>query len=112
MSYSRALIHGQIKASPGAVVEIVDGNVLPMDGFGRIELELNQPGYTIKMKTYDVAYLPRLSQNLVLTLKTLEQRGKSYVYYKTKAVLGFPAGGVVSFNFCPRKGLHSTIDVS
>ena len=37
------------KASPGTTVEIVDGNILPVDGFGRIEVDLDQPGHTTKM---------------------------------------------------------------
>ena len=43
-----------------------DGNILPVDGFGRIEVELDQPGHTTKMvKMGDVAYVPGLSRNLL-----------------------------------------------
>ena len=35
----------------------------------------------------------------------MEQWGKPHVYYKTKAVLGFPGGDSLVFNFCRRKEL-------
>ena len=39
--------------------EITDGNIVPVDGFGRVEVDLDQPGHTTKMvKMDDVAYVP------------------------------------------------------
>ena len=79
------------KASPGTTVEIADGNILLVDGFGRIEVDLDKPGHTTKMgKIDDVAYVPGLSQNLLSTIKAVEQWGKPLIYYRNKAVLGFP----------------------
>ncbi|CAN0431320.1 unnamed protein product, partial [Ascophyllum nodosum] len=38
MSHTRAGMFAYKKASPGTNVEIADGNILPVDGFGRIEV--------------------------------------------------------------------------
>ena len=62
------------KASPGTKVEVADGNVLPVDGFGRIEVDLDQPGSTTRIVRMDgVVYVPGLSRNLLSTLKAVEQ---------------------------------------
>ncbi|CAN0471111.1 unnamed protein product, partial [Ascophyllum nodosum] len=74
MSHTRAGMSAYKKASPGTNVEIADGNILPVDGFGRIEVDLDQPGRTTKMvKMDDVAYVPGLSRNLLSTVKAVEQ---------------------------------------
>lgn len=58
------------KAFPETTVDIANGNVLPLDGFGRIEVDLGQPRHTTKMvKIDEVAYLPGLSQNPLSALK-------------------------------------------
>ena len=106
MSHTRAGMSAYKKASPGTNVEIVDGNILPVDGFGRIEVDLDQPGHTTKMvKMNDVAYVPGLSRNLLSTIKAVEQWRKPLMNYRNKAVLGFPGEESLVFKFCPRKGL-------
>ena len=76
MSHTRAGMSAYKKVSPGTNVEIADGNILPVDGFGRIEVDLDQPGHTTKMvKMDDVAYVPGLSRNLLSTVKAVEQWG-------------------------------------
>ena len=108
MSHTRAGMSAYKKASPGTTVEIADGNILPVNEFGRIEVDLDQPGHTTKMvKMDDVAYVPGLSRNLLSTIKAVEQWGKPLIYYRNKAVLGFPWEESVVFKFCPRKGLFS-----
>ena len=108
MSHTRAGMSAYKKASPGTNVEIADGNILPVDGFGRIEVDLDQPGHTTKMvKMDDVAHVPGLSPNLLSTVKAVEQWGKPLIYYRNKAVLGFPGEESLVFKFCPRKGLFS-----
>ena len=106
MSHTRAGISTYKKASPGTNVEMAGGNILPVNGFGRIEVDLDQPGHTTKMaKTNGVAYVPGLSRNLLSTIKAVEQWGKPSIYYRNKAVLGFPGEESLVFKFCPRKGL-------
>ena len=108
MSHTRAGMSAYKKASPGTNVEIADGNILPVDGFGRIEVDLDQPGHTTKMvKMNDVAYVPGLSRNLLSTVKAVEQLGKPLIYYRNKAVLGFPGEESLVFKFCSRRGLSS-----
>ena len=76
ISHTRAGMSVYKKASPGTNVEIADGNILPMDGFGRIEVDLDQPGHTTKMvKMDDVAYVPGLSRNLLSTVKQWSNGG-------------------------------------
>ena len=108
MSHTRAGMSAYKKASPGTNVESADGNILPVDGFGRIEVDLDQPGHTTKMvKMDDVAYVPGLSRNLLSTVKAVEQWGKPLIYYRNKAVLGFPGEESLLFKFYPRRGLVS-----
>ena len=112
MSHTRAGMSAYEKASPGTTVEIADGNILPMDGFGRIEVDLDQPGLTTKMvKMDDVAYVPGHSRNLLSTIKAVEQWGKPLIYYRNEAVLGFPGKESLVFKFCLRKGLFSATGV-
>ena len=108
MSHTRAGMSAYKKASPGTNVEIADSNILPVDGIGRIEVNLDQPRHTTKMvKMDDVAYVPRLSRNLLSTVKAVEQWGKPLICYRDKVVLGFPEEESLVFKFCPRKGLFS-----
>ena len=58
-----------------------------------------------------IACVPELPRNLLSTRKAVKQWGKPLVYYKTKAVLGFPGEESLVFNFCPRKGLFSATGV-
>ena len=109
ISHTRAGLSAYKKASPGTNVEIAEGDILLVDGFGRIEVDLDQPGHTTKVVMMDdVAYVPRLSRNLLSTIKAMEQWGKPLIYYRNKAVLGFPREESLVFKFCPRKGLFST----
>ena len=53
------------KAPAGTTVEVPDGTILPVDGFGRVEVDLDQPGTTTKpAKMVSVGYMPGLSRNL------------------------------------------------
>ena len=112
MSHTRARMSAYEKASPGATVEIADGNILPVDGFGRTQVDLEQPGHTTKMvKMDDVASVPWLSRSLLFAVKAVEQWGKPTIYYRNEAVLRFPGEESLVFKFCPRKGLFSATDV-
>ena len=100
------------KVSAGTTVEVADGTILPVDRFGTLEVDLDQPGTTTKpAKMVSVEYMPGLLKNLLSTRKAVEQWGKPLVYYKTKAVLGFPGEESLVFNFCPRNGLFSAAGV-
>ena len=108
MPYTLAGMSAYKKASPGTTVEIADGNILPVDWFGSIKVDLDQPGHTTKMvKMGDVACVPGLSRNLLSTIKAVEQWGKPLISYRNKAVLGFPGEESLAFKSCLRKGLFS-----
>ena len=71
-------------------------------------MDLDQPGHTTKVvKMDDVAYVPGLSRNLMSTIKAVEQWGKPLIYYRNKAVLGFPGEESLGFKFFSRRGLLS-----
>lgn len=54
------------KASPGTNIEVYDGNVLPVNEFGRIDVDVYQPGPTTGMvRMNDVAYVPGDSRKLL-----------------------------------------------
>ena len=107
-SHTRVGMSAYRKASPGTIVEIAEGNIVRMGGFGRIEVDLDQPGHTTKMvKMDDVAYVPGLSRNLLSTMKAMEQWGKPLIYYTNEAVLGFTGEESLVFKFCPSIGLFS-----
>ena len=88
MSHTRAGMIAYKKAPARTTVEFTNGTILPIDGFGTIKVDLDQPGTTTKLvKMVAVACVPELSRNLLSTRKAVEQWGKPLVYYKTKAVL-------------------------
>ena len=100
MSHTRAGKTAYKKAPAGTTVEVADGTILQVDGFAPVEVDLDQPGTMTKpVKMVAVAYVPGLSRNLLSTRKVVEQWGKPLVYYKTKAVLGFPGEESFVFNF-------------
>ena len=106
MSHTRTGKSAYKKASPGTTVEIADGNILLVEGFGKIKVDLDQPGHTTMMvKMDDIEYVPGLCRNLLSTIKAVEQWGKPLIYYKNGAVLGFPGKESLVFIFCPRQGL-------
>ena len=64
------------------------------------------------VKMDDVAYVPGLSRNLLSAVKAVEQWGKPSIYYRNKAVLGFPGEESLIFKLGPRKGLFSATSTS
>ena len=101
MSHTQTRMNAYKKAPAGASVEVADGTILPIDGFGTVEVNLDQPGTTTKpVKMVSIAYVPEYSQNLLSTRKAVEQSDKPPVYYETKAVWGFPGEESLVFNFC------------
>ena len=112
MFHTSAVMTAYKKVPAGTTVEVADGTIFPVDGLGTVELDMDQLGTTTKpVKMISVAYVPEISRNLLPTRKAVAQWGKPLVYYKTKAVLGFPEEASLVFNYCPRKGLFSATGV-
>ena len=106
VAHTQAGMTAYKKAPATTSVEVGDGTILPIDGFGTVDGDLNHPGTTTKPVTMvSVAYLPGFSRNLLCTREAVEQWGKPLVYYITMAVLGFLGEETLVSNFCPRKGL-------
>ena len=111
MFHTQAIMSAYKKAPAGTTVEVADGTISPVDGFGTVEVDLDQPGTTTKpVKMISVTYLPGLSQNLLSTCKVVEQWCKPLVYYRTIAVSGFPGEESLVLNFCPSQQLFSATD--
>ena len=112
MSHTQAGITASKRAPAGTTVDVAEGTILPIDGFGTIKVDLDQPGTTTKpVKMVSVAYAPELSRNLLSTRKAVEQWDKPLAYYDTNTVLGFPGEESLVFSFCPRKILFSATGV-
>ena len=100
VSYTQAGMTAYKKAPARTSVEVGDETILPIDVFGTVDADLNDPGIMTKpVKMVSVAYLPRFSRNVLCTRKAVEQWGKPLVYYITKAVLGFLGEKTLVFNF-------------
>ena len=73
MSHTRAGMTTYKKASAGTTTDVADGAILPMDGVGTIEVDLDQLGTTTKpVKMVTVAYVPGLSRNLLSSRKAVK----------------------------------------
>ena len=107
MPHTQAGMAACKRAPAGTTDQVADGTIFPIDGFGTVKVDLDQPGTTIKpVKMISVVHTPGHSWNLLSTRKAVGQWGKSLVYY-----LGFPGEESPVFNFCPRKGLFSATGV-
>ena len=90
MSHTRAGMTAYQKASPGTTAEVADGNILPVYGFGTLEVDLDQLGNAAKLvRMGAVAYVPGLLRNLLYTLKAVEQYGNRLYTTEQRLTLGF-----------------------
>ena len=61
MSHTQAGMTAYQRAPAGTTVEVADKTILPVDGFGTVEVDLDQMGTTTKpVKIVSVAYVPGL----------------------------------------------------
>ena len=108
MSHTQAGITAYKKVPVGVTGEVADGTIMPIDEFGTVVVDLDQPGTTTKpVKMVSVAYVPGRSWNLLSARKAVEQWSKPLVYNETKAVLRLPGEESLVFKLCLRKGLFS-----
>ena len=113
ISHTQAGMVAYKKTPAGTTVEVVDGTIFPVDGFGTVEVDLDQPGATTKppVEIVAIACVPGLSWNLLSTRKSVGQWSKPLVYYETEDVLRFPGEKSLVFNCFPRKELLSATGV-
>ena len=87
MYHTQAGITAYKKAPAGKTVEVADGTILTVDGFGTVKVDLDQPGTTTKpVKMVSVGYVPGPSRNLLPTRKQWSNGINPPVYYITKAM--------------------------
>ena len=112
ISHTQAEMVAYKRTPAGTTVEVVDGTIFAVDGFGTVEVDLDQPGATTKpIEIVAIACVPGLSWNLLSTRKSVRQWGKRLVYYETEDVLRFPGEKSLLFNCFPRKELLSATGV-
>ena len=99
-SHTRTGMTAYKKASPGRTVEVTDGTIIPVDGSGTIEVDLDQPGTTTKpVKIVTVAYMPESSRTVLSTCKAVKQWGKQLIYYQDQGCFGVPGKELLVFIF-------------
>ena len=75
-------------AAPGDMVEVADKALLPVEGYGGLALELQQPSGITAVTLQNVAHVPVLGCNLLSTRRANERSGESFINYPNKAQLG------------------------
>ena len=73
MFHTQAEIAAYKNVPAGTSVKVADRIILPVGGFGTVEVDLDQPGTTTKpVKRVSVGYVPSLSRILLSTCKAVE----------------------------------------
>ena len=65
MFHTRAGMTKYKKASPGTTVEVANGNILPVNGFGTIEVDQDQLGNTAKLGLFSATGVRRIPRQVV-----------------------------------------------
>ena len=89
MSHTRTGMTAYKKASPGTSVEVADGTILPVDGFGTIEMDLDQPGSR--------RGCARTFAEPAVHLQSSEAKGEAARLLQGKGCFGVPGGGNAHF---------------
>lgn len=83
--------------APGKLVEVANKTLVPVQGYGGIELGLQQPSCTTAVKPKNVAYLSALGRNLS-TRHASETSGGPFINYLNKAQLCLGKGSTCPFH--------------
>ena len=84
-------------AVSGNMVEVADKTLLPVQGYGGLTLELQQPGGITAVTLQKVAHVPALGRNLLSTRRTGERSGERFINYTNKAQLGLGKNTICTF---------------
>ena len=84
-------------AVPEDVVEVADKTWLPVQGYGWLTLELQQPGGITAVTLQKVAHVPALGRNLLSTRRASERSGEPFINYPNKAQLGLGKNTICTF---------------
>ena len=83
--------------APGDMADITGKTLLPVQGYGGLTLELQQPGSTTAVTLPNVAHVPALGCNFLFTRRASERSGEPFVNYPTKAQLGLGKSTICTF---------------
>ena len=84
-------------AVPGDMVEVADKTLLPVQGYGWLTLELQQPGGITAVTLQKVAHVPALGRNLLSTRRVSERSGEPFINYPNKAQFGLGKNTISTF---------------
>ena len=79
------------------MVEGADNTLLPVQGYGRLTLELQQPGGITTATLQKVAHVPALGRNLRSTQRASERSGEHFINNPNKAQLGLEKNTICTF---------------
>ena len=85
-------------AAPGDTVEVADKTSLPVQGYGGLTLELQQPDSITAITLQNVAHVPALGCNLLSTRRASERSGEPFINYPNKAQLGLGKNTICTFH--------------
>ena len=77
------------------MVEVADKTLLPVQGYGGLTLELQQPGGITAVTLQRVAHVPALGRNLLSTRR--ERSEEPFINYPNKAQLGLGKNTICTF---------------
>ena len=75
-------------APPGDIVEVAYKTLLPVQRYGGLTLELQQPGGIAVVTLQKVAHVPALGRKLLSTRRASERSGEPFINYSNKPQLG------------------------
>ena len=84
-------------AALGDMVEVADKTLLPVQEYGGLTLELQQPGGITAVTLQKVAHVPALRRNLLSTRRASERSGEPFVNYPNKTQLGLGKNTICTF---------------
>ena len=82
---------------PGDMVEVADKALLPVQGYGGLTLELQQPGGITAVTLQNVAHVRALGCNLLSTRRASERSGEPFINYPNKTQLGLGKYTICTF---------------
>ena len=71
--------------APGDIADITHKILLPVQGYGGLTLELQQPGGIKAVTLPNVAHVPALGCNFLFTRRASERSGEPFINYPTNA---------------------------
>ena len=85
-------------ATPGDMVDVAVITLLPVQGYGRLTLVLQQPGGITTVTLQKVAHVPALGRNLRSIQRASERSGEPSINNPNKAQLGLGKDTIYTFH--------------